>query len=229
MWSWFFVVLVTACSYTVGMNSQALPALVLQRCRERYGQVPGFLMFGSPFELLIAVILSAQTTDEQVNRATPELFRRYPDALRLSRADPSDLEQLIYGTGFYRAKARNIKAAAQYLMDVHNGQVPDTMEALVPIPGVGRKTAGVVLHHVFNKPAIIVDTHFGRVCRRLGFSRHEDPERLEQDIARLFPAENWGECSMLLNLHGRRICTARKPLCADCFLIDTCPSTIVGP
>ena len=211
------------------MNSPAPPELVLQRYRERYGQVPGFLSFNNPFELLIAVILSAQTTDEQVNRCTPELFRRYPDALRLASANPADLEQLVYGTGFFRAKARNIKAAARYLQEVHDGQVPDNMEQLVPIPGVGRKSASAVLHHVFNKPAIIVDTHFGRVCRRLGFSRHEDPERLENDIATLFSASDWGDCSMLLNLHGRRVCTARKPLCTDCFLVDHCPSTIVGP
>jgi endonuclease-3 len=211
------------------MPVHAPPDLILQRCRQVYGHVPGFLRYRTPFELLIGVILSAQTTDEQVNNCTPALFHRYPDALRLSRADPEDLEELVHATGFYRVKARNIKAAAQHLLEHHGGQVPDSMEALVLIPGVGRKTAGVVLHHVFGKPAIIVDTHFGRVCRRLGFSRHDDPGDLESDLSRLFAPEEWGDCSMLLNLHGRRVCTARKPRCADCFLLDTCPAAIVGP
>ncbi len=210
------------------MSGHGSPDLIIQLCRQSYGTVTGFLSYASPFQLLIAVILSAQTTDDQVNRCTPELFRLYPDVRRLARAPLEDLEGLVHATGFFRTKAKNIKAAALYLMEHHEGRVPDTMDELVLIPGVGRKSAGVVLHQVFQKPAIIVDTHFGRVCRRLGFSNHEDPVRLEHEVASLFLASDWGDISMLLNLHGRRVCMARNPRCMDCFLQDQCPATITG-
>ena len=205
------------------------PSLILKRCRSAYGEVPTFLDYSSSFELLVSVILSAQTTDDQVNRCAPVLFATYPDARSLADAESEHLESLIKSTGYFRAKAKNIKAAAQYLIEHFDGLVPDSMEQLVLIPGVGRKTAGVILHHIYGKPAIIVDTHFGRVCRRLGFSRYEDPVKLEQDLAVIFNPEDWSDCSMLLNLHGRRICQARKPRCADCFLIDLCPSAIIAP
>lgn len=211
------------------MNRPDASALILKRCRSAYGKVPSFLEYRSPFELLVAVILSAQTTDDQVNKASPALFGQYGDAASLARAELGQLEELVRSTGYFRAKARNIKAAAQCLVERFGGEVPQTMEELVLIPGVGRKSAGVILHHVWGKPAIIVDTHFGRVCRRLGFSRNEDPVKLEQDLARMFEPADWSDCSMLLNLHGRRICTARKPRCSDCFLVDLCPSSIVAP
>jgi len=205
------------------------PVLILKRCRSAYGDAPGFLDFSSPFELLISVILSAQTTDEQVNRCSPVLFAKYPDAKSLAAAENDHLENLIRSTGYFHSKAKNIKAAAQYLIEHYDSVIPDTMEKLILIPGVGRKSAGVILHHVFGKPAIIVDTHFGRVCRRLSLSRNEDPVKLEQDLAGIYNPEDWSECSMLLNLHGRRICTARKPRCADCFLLDLCQSAIIAP
>lgn len=180
------------------------------------------LSYTNAFELLIAVVLSAQTTDAQVNKITPALFSRYPDSHALAGARQEEVEGLIHSTGFYRSKARNIIGASKVLVEDFGGRVPQTMEELVRIPGVGRKSAGVVLHHIFDKPAIIVDTHFGRVVRRLGLTAHEDPKRVEQDIAAQLDRAYWSEFSMTANLHGRALCHARKPRCSECFLLPWC-------
>lgn len=201
--------------------------IALDRCLATYGEIPSFLSYRNAFELMISVILSAQTTDEQVNKIAPALFGIYPTPELMAAADIADLEKIIHSTGYYRAKAKNIKGAATFVWENHQGRIPDTMDELVKIPGVGRKSAGVVLFHIYDTPAIIVDTHFGRVCRRLGLSTHEDPVKLEYDLADQLPSESWGTASMLFNLHGRRLCIARGPKCADCFLSDMCPSSAI--
>ncbi len=199
-------------------------ARIIALLRKEYPDHHTLLRFSNPFELLVSVILSAQTTDNQVNKATPALFQRYPSPEALAQAKPSHVESLIFSTGFYKDKARNIIATAQKLVDTFGSQVPCKMEALVTLPGVGRKTAGVVRYHIFGEPAIIVDTHFARVSRRLGWTDATDPRKIEQDIARLFSQTVWSELSMTVNFHGRRICKARSPLCRQCVLSKFCPS-----
>ncbi len=182
------------------------------------------LQYRNPFELLIGVILSAQTTDEQVNAILPELFKRFSDANSLAAADHSEVESIIHSVGFFRQKARSIIGTAAALVREFNGQVPHTMADLVSLPGVGRKSAGVILLHIYDEPAIIVDTHFGRVARRLGYTTARDPLRIERDVAAVLPREYWNSASMRLNYHGRRYCFARKPACPSCPLNDLCPS-----
>jgi len=182
-----------------------------------------FLLFDSPFQLLIAVILSAQTTDEQVNGATPLLFSRYPDAASMAEAPIADLETIVHSVGFFRSKAKNIRGAAAIVRDKHAGSIPDTMEDLLQLPGVGRKTANVVLGAVFNNPAIIVDTHFKRVTNRLGLTEHADPTKIELQLATEIPQADQYEFSMLVNRHGRATCTARAPHCDACTLYEFCP------
>jgi endonuclease III len=187
-----------------------------------YPDAAPFLTFRNPFELLIAVILSAQTTDAQVTRVTPELFRLYPRAAALAGADQSDVERIIRPTGYYRQKARAIRAAAWMLGDEFGGKVPATMDELLLLPGVGRKTANVVLSQIYGAPAIIVDTHFSRVTRRLGLTTRSDPAGIEADLRALVPSEMQSEFSMRINYHGRRCCTARKPACERCPLKSIC-------
>ncbi|HXG62243.1 MAG TPA: endonuclease III [Planctomycetota bacterium] len=176
-------------------------------------------------ELLVATILSAQCTDARVNEVTRELFRKYRTARDYAEADPAELERAVRSTGFYRAKARAIREAARILVEKHGGRVPDTMEALVELPGVARKTANVVLGTWFGKATgVVVDTHVRRVARRLGLTRHEDPKKIEQDLMRILPQEEWIDFSHRLIWHGRRLCTARKPKCAECPLASCCPS-----
>ncbi len=187
------------------------------------------LSFGSPFELLAATILSAQCTDARVNLVTPALFARFPDPASLAAAAENsdvltELELLIRSTGFFRAKARNLSLMAKALRDLHGGEVPGTMEELTALAGVGRKTAGVVLSVCFGVPAIVVDTHFGRVARRLALASSEDPIKLEAEIAAYLPRDRWIECGRLLNLHGRVFCAARKPLCGECPISESCPA-----
>ncbi|MFH0967641.1 MAG: endonuclease III [Methanobacteriota archaeon] len=182
-----------------------------------------FLHFGSPYEVLIATILSAQTTDRCVNAVTKVLFARYPDSSALAQAESSDVEGIIHSTGFYRAKARNIIAAAQVLVNSHGGAVPDDMDLLMALPGVGRKTANIVIHHAFGRAeGIAVDTHVKRVSTRLGLSDQTNPNRIEQDLLDLFPRNIWGEINGLFILHGRRICQARSPACDRCVLSGIC-------
>jgi len=172
---------------------------------------------------LIATILSAQCTDQRVNQVTPALFRRYRTAEEYARADQAELERLIRPTGFFKSKAKSIIGCCRALVERFNGAVPDTMEALVTLPGVGRKTANVVLGNAFGKPAVVVDTHVKRVAQRLGLSASDDPDRIEEDLQRLLPPAEWTAGSQRLLLHGRYICVARAPKCRECDLYDFCP------
>jgi endonuclease-3 len=182
------------------------------------------LAYRNTFELLIAVILSAQCTDAAVNRVTPALFRRYPTPQALGRASTNEIEPLIRTLGLFRAKAKALKLCAQQLVEEFGGQVPGTMEQLTRLPGVGRKTANVVLGHAFGKPGIAVDTHFRRVARRLGLTRHMDPVKIEKDVAKLLPPAEWTAFSHRCIVHGRSICHARNPACPRCPLFALCPS-----
>ena len=183
------------------------------------------LDFNNPFELLIATILSAQSTDAQVNRVTPALFSRYPDAKSLAKADIAEIERIIHPTGFFHAKARAILGCARMVEREFGGRVPDTMEDLVRLPGVGRKTANVVLGSAFSVPGVVVDTHVRRVARRLGLTEASEPEKIEQDLMRLLPKKDWTPFSHRLIFHGRRICHARKPRCPECPIAHLCPSS----
>jgi endonuclease-3 len=182
------------------------------------------LAFGTPFELLVATILSAQATDVSVNAATPALFAAYPDAAALSKASAEQVEPFIKTIGLFRNKAKNIVAAAKRIVDLHGGEVPEDYDALLALPGVGRKTANVVASNAFGRPAIAVDTHVGRLARRLKFSRHQDPNKVEKDLEKLFPQERWTFLHHSLILHGRRVCHARSPNCNACDLAALCPS-----
>ncbi|WP_229775821.1 endonuclease III [Deinococcus ruber] len=181
------------------------------------------LVYSSPFELLVATVLSAQATDVSVNAATPALFAAYPDALALSRAAPEDVEPYIRSIGLYRGKARNLVALAGLLQERHGGEVPNDFAAVVALPGAGRKTANVVLSNAYGYPAIAVDTHVGRLARRLGLSSEQNPDKVELDLQRLFPQERWVFLHHALILHGRRVCVARTPLCSACVLAALCP------
>lgn len=180
------------------------------------------------FELLCAVMLSAQCTDEQVNRVTPELFARWPDAPSLSRADTGDVEGLIHSVGFFRTKSRHLVATAGILVERHAGTVPATIEELTALPGVGRKTANLVLSACFGEPGIIVDTHVLRVAGRLGLVDRPDPGLVERRMAALVPRERWTRFSHALNRHGKHVCVARKPHCGDCPLGGICPRRGLG-
>lgn len=189
-----------------------------------YPDVECPLIHRNHFELLVAVILSAQCTDAAVNKVTPDLFRRYPDPAALSRASTRDIEALIRTLGLFRAKARSLQRCAQQLVSEFEGQVPATMAELTKLAGVGRKTANVILGHAFATPGIAVDTHCKRLSNRLGLTRQQDPTKIEQDLNRLLPPEEWTGFSHLLIIHGRRVCHARKPNCGDCALRQWCPS-----
>lgn len=177
----------------------------------------------NPLQLLIATILSAQCTDVRVNLVTPALFARYPDAAAFADADLGELEKAIQSTGFFRNKARNIKACCRILVDQHGGQVPATMDELVPLPGVGRKTANVILGNAFDIPGITVDTHVGRLSRRLDLTSEDDPVKVERDLMALIPQKEWTMFSHRMIFHGRQVCFARSPKCADCLLAKLCP------
>lgn len=201
------------------------PPAVYRRIIERLDrQHPGAdteLHYRNPFELLVATILSAQTTDAGVNRVTPDLFKRYPDAKALAAARLEDVERLVVSTGFFRTKARSIVGMAKALSERHGGEVPRSMEQLVELPGVGRKTASVVLGHALGVPALPVDRHVLRVANRIGIARSDDPEVVEQQLAAALPESLWTKTSDLLILHGRRICKP-KPECDRCAVRDDC-------
>jgi endonuclease-3 len=186
------------------------------------------LDFRTPLELLVATILSAQCTDKRVNLVTPALFARYPDAFAYANADPKELERMIQSTGFFRNKARNIIACCKKIVDDRGGDVPRTMEELVPLPGVGRKTANVVLGNAFDTPGIPVDTHVGRLSVRLGLTAHTDPVKVEADLMVLVPRKHWTMFAHQMIFHGRQVCHARKPLCDTCTLAPFCPKKGVG-
>ena len=178
--------------------------------------------------MLAATILSAQCTDVRVNMVTPALFARYPDARTLAGATPADVEEIIRSTGFFRNKTRSLIGMAQAVVARHHGRIPATMDELRVLPGVGRKTANVVLGNAFGlNEGVTVDTHVGRIARLLRLTKHDDPEKVEQDLMGLFPREDWALLSHLLIFHGRRTCIARRPRCGDCVLHDLCPSAQV--
>jgi endonuclease-3 len=181
------------------------------------------LNFTTPLELLVATILSAQCTDERVNMVTPALFRTYPTAADYARLGPPTLEKLIRSTGFYRAKARSVIGMARALVEEHGGEVPRDRDALVGLPGVGLKTANVVLGNAFDEPAIAVDTHVFRISQRLGLARSEDPVEIHDQLAQVLPRKTWTRASHLFQAHGRRVCTARKPACPVCPVRTLCP------
>ena len=180
------------------------------------------------FELLVAVILSAQCTDEAVNKVTPELFRHFPNPEKLSRASTQEIAGLIRTLGLFRAKAKSLQRCARQLIEEFGGIVPSTMAELTRLAGVGRKTANVMLGHAFDTPGIAVDTHCKRLSNRLGLTREQDPVKIERDLCRLLPPEEWTAFSHRLILHGRKVCFARKPACEKCQLRDLCPSSSVG-
>ncbi len=183
----------------------------------------------TPLELLIATILSAQCTDQRVNQVTPALFARYRTPAEYAQAKPEELEALIRPTGFYKSKANRLIACGRTLVERFQGAVPTTMEELTTLPGVGRKTANVLLGHVFGQPAIVVDTHVKRLAGRLGFSRSQDPDRIEADLQRLIPRSQWTGGSQRILLHGRYVCLARKPKCGECAIYADCHWKGKGP
>jgi endonuclease-3 len=195
---------------------------------EEYPDAHCELDFDSPFQLAVATILSAQTTDERVNSVTPQLFGRYPDARALASADQEDVEEIVRSTGFFRNKAKNIIGFARGLMAAHEGAVPERMVDLAALPGVGRKTANVILGNAFQKAeGVVVDTHVKRLSSLLRFSGQDAPEKIEQDLMALFPKERWTMLSHLLIWHGRRVCIARRPRCEECVVARLCPSSRV--
>ncbi|HEU4402590.1 MAG TPA: endonuclease III [Candidatus Polarisedimenticolia bacterium] len=201
-------------------------ARILEALRRDHPTPRVELDHANPLQLVIATILSAQCTDARVNRVTPDLFQRYPDAAAFARARPADLEQAIRSTGFFRAKARSILGCCRDLVEKHAGRVPSTMEELTRLPGVGRKTANVVLGAGYGiASGIVVDTHMARVTRRLGLTRRDDPEGVEQDLMRAIPRAEWIFFSIAMVLHGRYVCLARRPRCGECSLNPHCPSS----
>jgi endonuclease III len=201
---------------------------VFDRLREEYPDAHCALDHRDAYELTVATILSAQCTDARVNMVTPELFRRWPDAAALADADLADVEEVIRSTGFFRSKAGNLVGMAQGVVEDHGGEIPQTMEELSALPGIGRKTANVVLGNAFGiDEGIVVDTHVRRLSNRLRFTRQEDPVKIEKDLVKIFPRDRWTLLSHLLIFHGRAVCTARKPRCEACVVSRLCPSSTV--
>jgi endonuclease-3 len=202
--------------------------LTVERLREAYPAATE-LVHENPFQLLIATILSAQTTDKMVNLVTPKLFGRYPAAFDLAAADPAEVEAIVKPTGFYRVKARRIIAASRKLVELFGGEVPASMEGLLQVPGIGRKTANVILGAGFNQPGFAVDTHVIRLTNLLKLVSTRDPVKIERQVCSMVPPEEWTGLSLRLILHGRRICIARRPRCEECILNDFCPSSTTRP
>ena len=198
-------------------------ARIRKSLRSLFPEVKPQLHFRNPFELLIATILSSQCTDQQVNRVTPKLFHQLKSPQDFARASLEEIEALIRSTGFYRNKAKNIKACCRVLLETHGGRVPDRLDELVDLPGVGRKTANVVLGAAFERPGIVVDTHVKRVSWRLGFTENSDPVKIEFDLMDIIPRKEWSDFSLRLIFLGRQTCTARKPKCPVCLLDPLCP------
>ena len=199
------------------------PARLLRVLEQTYPDARCALHYQNPLELLVATMLSAQCTDERVNKVTPALFARYPDAASFAEAEPAELEELIHSCGFYRQKAKSIRACCRRLTEEFDGEVPSEMDDLVTLPGVGRKTANVVLNEAYGRPAIAVDTHVLRTGNRLGLISTRDPVKAEFQLLDAVPKKWWGRVTLLLIHHGRNCCSARKPLCADCPILGDCP------
>ena len=201
--------------------TRAQKSQILERLEEMYPDAKAELVFSNPYEMLVATMLSAQCTDKQVNKVTPAVFARYPDANAMAEAKEEDLYPMVKSCGF-KTKAANIIAACRMIRDEYNGQVPDTMEDLTRLPGVGRKTANVVLYNAFGIPAFAVDTHVFRVSNRIGLCKAETVEETERQMTKLIPREKWGNAHHWLIWHGRRLCKAQRPLCEECGLKDLC-------
>jgi endonuclease III len=198
---------------------------VLLRLKRLYPDATCSLDYTTPVQLLVATILSAQCTDERVNKVTPALFARFPDARSMAYADILDIEELVRSTGFYHNKAKNIQGACRKIVEEFNGEVPQLMEQLLTLPGVARKTANVVSAHAFgNIQGVTVDTHVKRLTNLIGLTKHQDPIKIEQDLMKLIPKVDWENFSIMTIYHGRAICNARKPNCPDCELAELCPS-----
>lgn len=206
-------------------QQKRLAAVVLERLGGEHPDAGPRLRFSNPYQALVATILSAQTTDDQVNRVTPLFFEKFPDIATLARARSADVAEVIKSTGLYRSKAAHLVAAAKKIAGEHNGEVPGDLESLLKLPGVGRKTANVLLANAFGKPGLGVDTHVHRVANRIGLCSEKHPEGTEQRLKELIPEEDWGRAHHLLIFHGRRLCRARKPECPSCILRDICKSS----
>ncbi|MCI9177539.1 MAG: endonuclease III [Clostridia bacterium] len=200
---------------------------IIEKLKLTYPDAKCSLDFETPFQMMIAVMLSAQCTDERVNLTTPSLFAKYPTAEKMAKAPLEDLESLIHACGFYKNKAKNMKLASQKILSDFNGKVPKTMEELMSIPGVGRKSANVVMLEAFNKPqGIAVDTHAKRISNRIGLSKQSEPEKIEQDLLKQFPKEYYKDINHILIWHGRNICTARNPKCETCPIYEICQKNV---
>ena len=209
-------------------GAKARAPIVVERLRDLYPAAECELTHATPFQLLAATILSAQCTDEMVNAVTPGLFARYPDAPSLAAADPEEVERLVHSTGFYRQKAKNLIGMARMVVADHGGEVPTELDDLVRLPGVGRKTGNVLRSVAFDLPGLPVDTHVGRLSRRLDLTREEDPVKVEHELNRLVEPAERRRFSLRLILHGRRVCSARAPDCGGCTLADLCPAAGTG-
>jgi endonuclease-3 len=201
---------------------------IYRQLTKSYPNVRCELDYNSAFQLVVATVLSAQCTDKRVNQTTPALFKKYPNPKKMAKADLKDIQRLVKSTGFFRAKAKNIKALSNKIMEEFDGDVPRDLEDLITLPGVGRKTANVVLGHAFGIPGITVDTHFGRLSRRFGWSKQNDPVKVEFEVGELIPEKEWTNLSQRMIWHGRRVCHARKPACGACPLAKLCPSYGIG-
>ena len=201
---------------------------IYRQLTKNYPNVRCELDYNSAFQLLVATVLSAQCTDKRVNQTTPALFKKYPNPKKMAKADLKEIQKLVKSTGFFRAKAKNIKSLSNKIMEEFDGDVPSNLEDLIALPGVGRKTANVVLGHAFGIPGITVDTHFGRLSRRFGWSKQSDPVKVEFEVGELIHEKEWTNLSQRMIWHGRRVCHARKPACGACPLAKLCPSYGIG-
>jgi endonuclease-3 len=201
---------------------------IYRQLTKSYPNVRCELDYNSAFQLLVATVLSAQCTDKRVNQTTPALFKKYPNPKKMAKADLKEIQKLVKSTGFFRAKAKNIKSLSNKIMEEFDGDVPSNLEDLIALPGVGRKTANVVLGHAFGIPGITVDTHFGRLSRRFGWSKQSDPVKVEFEVGELIPEKEWTNLSQRMIWHGRRVCHSRKPACGACPLAKLCPSYGIG-
>ena len=202
--------------------------VIYRQLSKSYPNVRCELDYKNAFQLLVATVLSAQCTDKRVNQTTPALFKKYPNPQKMAKADLRDIQKLVKSTGFFRAKAKNIKGLSNKIMEEFDGKVPSNLEDLIILPGVGRKTANVVLGHAFGIPGITVDTHFGRLSRRFGWSKQNNPVKVEFEVGELIPEKEWTNLSQRMIWHGRRVCHSRKPACGACALAKLCPSYGIG-
>jgi endonuclease-3 len=201
---------------------------IYRQLTKSYPNVRCELDYNSAFQLLVATVLSAQCTDKRVNQTTPALFKKYPNPKKMAKADLKDIQRLVKSTGFFRAKAKNIKGLCNKIMEDFDGDVPSNLDDLITLPGVGRKTANVVLGHAFGIPGITVDTHFGRLSRRFGWSKQNNPVKVEFEVGDLIAEKEWTNLSQRMIWHGRRVCHSRKPACGACPLAKLCPSYGIG-